>query len=187
MFFRVTLQPNCPGEFTFPLQCHIKGMTNPLTIPITARVSQMSPRVLYSIETKGHQIFEAHYDRDNILDLGRLSPNKPCAIKFKISNKSDVTFHYTWNLEDDDPKYSNANNQAYLLTVSKESDHVSNVYESTCSLQLVALKRTMIRQHPITLKVSLREKQTCRLWVDALTHFFGKNLFSIVVSIFYGG
>ncbi|XP_043285632.1 hydrocephalus-inducing protein homolog [Venturia canescens] len=150
---QISLQPNCVGEFAFPLQCQVKGMKNPLSILVTARVSQISPRVVYSLDDKGQRTFEARSDRDNVLDFGKLTLNKASAMKFQISNASDVTFRYTWSLDHSDPKYSDTKNRAYFIKVSKESDHVSNVYASTCHLELVALKKTIVRQHPVTLKI----------------------------------
>ena len=141
----------------FQVQCQVKKMKNPLKISVSTRVSKIMSRLLYcSPAHKGQRrmLVEAHQDRETVLNFGNLPLNTPASMDFEIMNIGDVTFHYTWDLRTENSNRTAVNQSGtFVLTVSRQTDHVLSESTSTCHLELTVLQKIKIRNHPICLKV----------------------------------
>lgn len=74
----------------------------------------------------------------------------PIAITFEIINSSKMTLYYTWDLGMTSEIMSR---NMYTITMPQTRDHVFSESRTNCSLIVTALQKTVIKNHPIFLKV----------------------------------
>lgn len=74
----------------------------------------------------------------------------PFTITFKITNSSKMALHYSWDLGMT-PEIISRN--MYTIAMQQKQGHVVSESRSNCCLIITALQKTMIKNHPILLKV----------------------------------
>lgn len=74
----------------------------------------------------------------------------PFTIKFEITNSSKMAFHYSWDLGMT-PEIISRN--MYMIAMQQKQGRVVSESRSNCCLIITALQKTMIKNHPILLKV----------------------------------
>nr|XP_034173204.1 hydrocephalus-inducing protein homolog isoform X3 [Osmia lignaria] len=148
-FLWVEYHPTRVGEFYFSIQCGIKLMKRPLTVFVTAVVYEIVSSVSYI--SPGHEIAQAFQDKDNVIDLGRLIMESSTTIEFEVKNSGNVAFYYTWDLGIT-PEI--ASRDAYTILTSQKQGHVFSESQSTCCLTLKTLRKTIIKDHCVLLKIT---------------------------------
>ncbi|XP_043251741.1 hydrocephalus-inducing protein-like [Colletes gigas] len=144
----VEYHPTRVGEFDFSIHCAVKLMKSPLAIFVTASVYEILSSVSYSVATD--EIVRACEDTDNVIDLGKLMPNSPIAIKFDITNSGKTAFYYIWDIGMT-PEVISRN--AYAVTTPQKQGYMISESRSTCNLTLTTFRKTTIKDHRITLKI----------------------------------
>ncbi|XP_017761798.1 PREDICTED: LOW QUALITY PROTEIN: hydrocephalus-inducing protein-like [Eufriesea mexicana] len=147
--FWVEYHPTRVGEFNFSVQCAVKLMKSPLTIFVTACVYDIVSSVSYC--KPNDEVVRASENKENVIDLGKLMPEVPVAVKFDITNSCKVAFYYTWQLGMT-PDISCRN--AYSLTVSQKQGHVISDDRSTCYLTMTTFQKVTIKDHCVLLKIA---------------------------------
>ncbi|XP_018048361.1 PREDICTED: hydrocephalus-inducing protein [Atta colombica] len=147
--FWIEYQPTLVGEFQFSVKCIIKGMKTPLTIFITTITYDIIVSVTYVDQNS--QIVQLNQDKENIIDCGKLLLKAPITIVFEIINSSKMTLYYSWDLGMTSEIISR---NIYTIVMPQKQDHVLSKSRSICSLIVTALQKTMIKNHPILLKIS---------------------------------
>ncbi|XP_012054801.1 PREDICTED: hydrocephalus-inducing protein-like [Atta cephalotes] len=147
--FWVEYQPTLVGEFQFSVKCIIKGMKAPLTIFITTITYDIIVSVTYVDQNS--QIVQLNQDKENIIDCGKLLLKAPITIVFEIINSSKMTLYYSWDLGMTSEIISR---NIYTIVMPQKQDHVLSKSRSICSLIVTALQKTMIKNHPVLLKIS---------------------------------
>ncbi|XP_076659704.1 hydrocephalus-inducing protein homolog [Halictus rubicundus] len=146
---RVEYHPTRVGEFHFSVQCAVRLMKSPLTVFVTASVHEIVSSVTYSVAAG--EIVRACEDTENVIDLGKLVVNVPITVKFDISNSSEMTFHYVWDLGMT-PVICSRN--AYSLETPQRQGHVTRESRLACDLILTSFQKTVIKDHRVALKIS---------------------------------
>ncbi|XP_018307393.1 hydrocephalus-inducing protein homolog [Mycetomoellerius zeteki] len=147
--FWIEYQPTLVGEFQFSVKCIIKKMKAPLTIFVTTTTYDVIVSVTY-VDQNG-QIVQLNQDKENIIDCGKLLLKAPVTIVFEIINSSKMTLYYSWDLGMISEIVSR---NMYTIAMPQKQDHVLNESRSICSLIVTALQKTVIKNHPILLKIS---------------------------------
>ncbi|XP_018351511.1 PREDICTED: hydrocephalus-inducing protein homolog [Trachymyrmex septentrionalis] len=145
----VEYQPTLVGEFQFCVKCIIKGMMAPLTIFVTTATYDIIVSVTY-VDQNG-QIVQLNPDKENIIDCGKLLLKTPVTVVFEIINSSKMTLYYSWDLGITSEIISR---NMYTIAMPQKQDHVLSKSRSICSLIVTALQKTVIKNHPILLKIS---------------------------------
>ncbi|XP_011066010.1 PREDICTED: hydrocephalus-inducing protein-like [Acromyrmex echinatior] len=147
--FWVEYQPTLVGEFQFSVKCIIKRMKAPLTIFVTTTTYDIIVSVTYVDQNR--QIVQLNQDKENIIDCGKLLLKAPVTVVFEIINSSKMTFYYSWDLGMTSEIISR---NMYTIAMPQKQDHVLSKSRSICSLIVTALQKTVIKNHPILLKIS---------------------------------
>ncbi|XP_018395325.1 PREDICTED: hydrocephalus-inducing protein [Cyphomyrmex costatus] len=145
----VEYRPTLVGEFQFSVKCIIKQMKAPLTIFVTTTTHDIIVSVTY-VDLNG-QVVRLNQDKENIIDCGKLLLKAPVTVVFEIINSSKMTLYYSWELGMTSEIISR---NMYTITMPEKQDHVLSESRSICSLIVTALQKTMIKNHPILLKIS---------------------------------
>lgn len=74
----------------------------------------------------------------------------PVAITFEIINSSKMKIYYSWDLGMT-PEIISRN--MYTIAMPQKQNHVLSESRSNCPLIITALQKTVIKNHPILLKV----------------------------------
>jgi len=74
-----------------------------------------------------------------------------------------MTLYYSWDLGMTSEIISR---NIYTIVMPQKQDHVLSKSRSICSLIVTALQKTMIKNHPILLKVALSFSQYCRMFYE---------------------
>jgi len=72
----------------------------------------------------------------------------------------------------------------YTITMPQKQDHVLSDSRSSCSLVVTALQKTVIKNHPILLKVMLSFR-ILNIFYEKYKHRIAKLCFSFFLSLFY--
>lgn len=80
----------------------------------------------------------------------------PVVITFEITNSSEMTTYYSWDL-DMTPKIISKN--TYMLAISKKQGHVISESRADCCLTVTGLRKTVITNHRVLLKVMPSSKR----------------------------
>lgn len=99
-------------------------------------------------------------ENNNVCSCPRLSGNfhfqlmlkAPVAITFEITNSSQMTIHYSWDLGMT-PEVISRN--VYTLAISEKQGHASSESQVDCRLTVTGLRKTVIKNHRVLLKVPL--------------------------------
>lgn len=81
----------------------------------------------------------------------------PFTITFEITNSSKMTLHYSWDLGMTSEIISR---NMYTIMMQQKQSHVISESQSNCCLTITALQKTMIKNHPILLKVPFSFKNS---------------------------
>ncbi|XP_036144321.1 LOW QUALITY PROTEIN: hydrocephalus-inducing protein [Monomorium pharaonis] len=159
--FWIEYQPTLLGEFQFFVKWVIKRMKAPLTIFVTTTTYDIIVSVTY-VDQNG-QIVRLNQDKENVIDYGKnmltivnffnfqLMLRVPVTITFEITNSSKMTLSYSWDLGMTSEIISR---NMYTITMPQKQDHVLSESHSNCSLIVTALQKTVIKNHPVFLKIS---------------------------------
>ncbi|KAG5334606.1 HYDIN protein, partial [Acromyrmex charruanus] len=147
--FWVEYQPTLVGEFQFSVKCIIKKMKAPLTIFVTTTTYDIIVSVTYVDQNS--QIVQLNQDKENIIDCGKLLLKAPVTVVFEIINSSKMTLYYSWDLGMTSEIISR---NMYTIAMPQKQDHVLSKSRAICSLIVTALQKTVIKNHPILLKIS---------------------------------
>lgn len=74
----------------------------------------------------------------------------PFTITFEITNSSKMALHYSWDLGMT-PEIISRN--MYTIAMQQKQGHVVSESWSNCCLIITTLQKTVIKNHPILLKV----------------------------------
>ncbi|XP_071647191.1 hydrocephalus-inducing protein isoform X1 [Temnothorax longispinosus] len=147
--FWIEYQPTLVGEFQFSVKCVVKRMKALLTIFVTTTSYDIIVSVTY-VDQHG-QIARLNQNKENIIDYGKLMLKTPVTITFEIINSSKMTLYYSWDLGMTSEIISR---NMYTIAMPQTQDHVLSESRSNCSLIVTALQKTVIKNHPILLKIS---------------------------------
>ncbi|KAM0731376.1 Hydrocephalus-inducing protein [Formica fusca] len=147
--FWVEYQPTFVGEFQFCIKCFIKKLKTPLTIFVTTMTYDIIVSVTY-VDQNG-QIVQLNQNEENIIDCGKIMLKAPFSIMFEITNSSKMTLYYSWDFGMT-PEIISRN--IYTITMQQKQNHVVSESRSNCCLIITALQKTIIKNHPILLKIS---------------------------------
>ncbi|EFN85832.1 Hydrocephalus-inducing protein [Harpegnathos saltator] len=148
---RLEYQPTLVGEFQFPVKCAVKKMKAPLTILVTAITYDVVVSVTY-VDRNG-RLVRLEQDQENIVDCGRvgLMLKVPVVITFEITNSSEMTIYYSWDLGMTSEIVSR---NMYTLAVSEKQGHATSESRVVCRLTVTGLRKTVVKGHRALLKIS---------------------------------
>ncbi|XP_026670111.1 hydrocephalus-inducing protein-like [Ceratina calcarata] len=149
LYLWVEYHPTRVGEFHFSIQCAVNLMKSPLTIFVTASVYDIVSSVSYC--KPNGEVVQASEDKENVIDLGRITLEMPVAIKFELTNTGKVSFYYTWDLGMT-PEMECKN--LYSLTMPHRQSHLAIGDRAVCSLTLTARQKVAIKDHCVLLQIS---------------------------------
>jgi len=98
---------------------------------------------------------------------------------FEITNSSKMTLYYSWDLGMTSEIISR---NMYSIAMSQKQDNVLSDSHSNCSLVVTALQKTVIKNHPILLKVLLSFR-ILNIFYEKYKHRLCKSLF-LFLSLF---
>ncbi|XP_011690764.1 PREDICTED: hydrocephalus-inducing protein homolog [Wasmannia auropunctata] len=147
--FWIEYQPTLVGEFQFFVKCVVKRIKAPLIIFVTTTAYEIIVSITY-VDQNG-QIVRLNQDKENIIDCGKLMLRVPITITFEITNSSKMTLYYSWDLGMTSEIISR---NLYSIAMPQKQDHVLSESRSTCCLIVTGLQKTVIKNHPIVLKIS---------------------------------
>ncbi|XP_039306783.1 hydrocephalus-inducing protein homolog [Solenopsis invicta] len=147
--FWIEYQPSLLGEFQFCVKWIVKRMKSPLTVFVTTTTYNIIVSVTY-VDQNG-QIVRLSQDKENIIDLGKLMLRVPTTMTFEIINSSKMTLSYSWDLGMTTEIISR---NVYTIEMPQKQDHMLSESRSNCSLIVTALQKTVIKNHPVLLKIS---------------------------------
>ncbi|XP_011879966.1 PREDICTED: hydrocephalus-inducing protein-like [Vollenhovia emeryi] len=145
----IEYQPTLVGEFQFSVKYVVKRMKAPLTIFVTTTTYDIVVSVTY-VDLNGQTVL-LNQSEENIIDCGKLMLKAPVAVTFEIINSSKVTLYYSWDLGMTSDIISR---NVYTIAMSQTQDRVLSESRSNCSLVVTALQKTVIKNHPVLLKIS---------------------------------
>lgn len=147
--FWIEYQPTFIGEFQFCIKCIVKKLKTPLTVFVTTMTYDISVSVTYVNQSA--QVVQLNQDEENIIDCEKIMLKAPFTITFEIINLSKMALYYSWDLGMT-PEIISRN--MYTITMQQKQSHVISESRSNCCLIIMALQKTMIKNHPILLKIS---------------------------------
>ncbi|XP_014477569.1 PREDICTED: hydrocephalus-inducing protein homolog [Dinoponera quadriceps] len=142
-------QPTLAGEFQFLVKCAVKKMKAPLTILVTTITYDIVVSVTY-VDRSG-RVVRLDQDQENIVDCGRLMLKVPVVITFEITNSSEMTIYYFWDLGMT-PEIISRN--TYTLAMSENQGDAISESRVDCRLTVTGLRKTVIKSHRVLLKIS---------------------------------
>ncbi|XP_029155411.1 hydrocephalus-inducing protein homolog [Nylanderia fulva] len=145
----IEYQPTFIGEFQFCIKCIVKKLKTLLTVFVTTITYDIIVSVTYV--NQSDQIVQLNQDEENIIDCGKIMLKVPFTITFEIINSSKMALHYSWDLGMT-PEIISRN--MYTITMQHKQGRVVSESSSNCCLIITALRKTMIKNHPIFLKIS---------------------------------
>ncbi|XP_072764383.1 hydrocephalus-inducing protein homolog [Anoplolepis gracilipes] len=161
--FWIEYKPTVVGEFQFCIKCIVKKLKIPLTIFVTTMTYDIIVSVTY-VDQNG-QVVRLNKNEENIIDCGKMMLKAPFTITFEITNSSKMALYYSWDLGMT-PEIISRN--MYTIGIQQKQGHIVSESQSNCCLTIEALQKTMIKNHPILLKIS--RGPTYRLVLKAIAN-----------------
>ncbi|XP_066585112.1 hydrocephalus-inducing protein homolog [Prorops nasuta] len=146
---KIDYNPLTAGEHNYLVKCFIKTKTKPLIICVTTMSYDLNFTVSYI--NKDEETILLNKNIDNVIDLGNVILKQPVSIKFIINNIGSVSFFYTWDLG---ITTEVINKNQYTITAQESKGLASQNNKSICHLIITMLRKTLLKEHTVLLKIS---------------------------------